>query len=95
MKYLEKNSFIFGCIATLVSEVLCAILIWIILLLIGMPVTEHLRWFAAAFVPPILLLRHYAKEKDYPDTLKSVIVTFFITFIAFMFFLLKNHYITL
>ncbi len=95
MKILEKNSFILGCIAVLASEVLCAILVWLILLIVGLPIAEHLRWFAAAFVPPILLLRHYAKEKEYPDTLKSVIVTFFITFIAFMFFLLKYHYISL
>ena len=95
MKILEKNSFILGCIAVLASEVLCAILVWLILLIVGLSIAEHLRWFAAAFVPPILLLRHYAKEKEYPDTLKSVIVTFFITFIAFMFFLLKYHYISL
>ena len=52
------------------------------------------RWFAVAFVPPLLLLRYYAKIQDYPMTLKSVITTFFITFVIFMWIIMKYRYIS-
>lgn len=93
-KLLDKDSIAVGVAATLLSEILCALLIWFILLVAGLPVSEHVRWFAAALVPPALLLRHYAHQKEYPLTLKAVITTFFVTVVLFMWFLLKYKYIT-
>lgn len=92
-KLLCHNSIATGLLTTLGSEVLCAVLTWLVLLLAGLPLEEHMRWFAVAFVPPVLLLRFYAKQKDYPTTLKTVIVVFFVTFIGFAWFLLKYKYI--
>ena len=94
-KLLDKNSLPLGTIATLLSELLCALLLWLILLVAGIPVTEHLRWFAVAFVPPALLLRYYAHRKDFPDTLKAVIVTLFITVVLFMWWMLKYKHLTI
>ena len=94
-KLLDKNSLPLGAIATLLSELLCALLLWLILLVAGIPVTEHLRWFAVAFVPPALLLRYYAHRKDFPDTLKAVIVTLFITVVLFMWWMLKYQHLTI
>ena len=73
------------------SELLCAALIFVVTIIVG---RCDMRWFAAAFVPPLLLLRYYAREKSYPTTLKAVITTFFVTFVAFMWFMLKYKYIT-
>lgn len=94
-KYLDKDSAILGVVATLVSTLLCAGLLWLVLVILRLPMSEHARWFAVAFVPSLLLLRYYAKEKVYPTTLKAVISTFFVTFVLFMWFMLKYKYITL
>ena len=94
-KILNKNSVPLGIVAAIVSELLCAALLWAALLVAGMPMAEHMRWFAVAFVPPLLLLRYYAKVQEYPVTLKAVIVTFFVTFVLFMWYMLRHRYITL
>lgn len=93
-KLLNHNSVAAGILLALGSELLCAALLWLVLLVIGLPAEEHMRWFAVVFVPPVLLLRYYAKQKECPTTLKTVIVTFFVTFVAFAWFLLKYKYIT-
>ena len=93
-KLLNKNSITLGVVATLLSELLCALLLWLILLAIGLPIAEHVKWFAIALAPPALLLRYYAHEKDYPLTLRAVITTFFVTVVLFMWFLLKYKYVT-
>lgn len=94
-KILNKDSLLWGAAFSLGSEVLCALLLWVVLLLTGTAVEAHVRWFAACFVPPLLLIRYYAHAKDYPNTLKASIVTFFVTFVAFMWFLLKYHHLNL
>lgn len=94
-KILNKNSAPLGVMAAVASELLCAALLWVVLLVTGMPMAEHLRWFAVAFVPPLLLLRYYAKAQEYPVTLKAVIVTFFVTFVLFMWYMLRHRYVTL
>ena len=93
-KLLDKNSYMAGALLALGLEALCAALVWVVLLVAGWDLESHLRWFAVTFVPPLLLLRHYAREKEYPLTLKAVIVTFFVTFVAFMWAMLKYKIIT-
>lgn len=91
---LHNNNYLTGVIGVVVSELLCALLVYLVLLIFNLPLAENARWFALALIPPILLLRYYAKIQDYPDTLKAVITTVFITAIAYFWFMLKNHYIT-
>ena len=93
-KLLHQDSITLGIIATLLSELLCAVLVWAVIALLRQPIAECARWFVVAFVPPLLLLRHYAKVKDYPITLKTVITTFFITFVVFMWLMLKFKFIS-
>lgn len=93
-RLLDRDTIITGVVATLVSELLCALLLWGGLLLFRQPVAEHLRWFAVAFVPPLLLLRHYAQAKEYPTALRATIITLFLTFILFMWYLLRFHYLS-
>ena len=91
---LHKDSITLGIVATFLSELLCAAIVWIVITILQVPLTENARWFAVAFVPPQLLLRYYAKIKDFPTTLKTVISTFFVTFVVFMWFMLKYKYIS-
>lgn len=91
---LHNNNYLTGVIGVVVSELLCALLVYLLLLIFNLPLAENARWFALALIPPILLLRYYAKIQDYPDTLKAVITTVFVTAIAYFWFMLKNHYIT-
>lgn len=94
-RLLHKNSIAAGVLFAVASEALCALLVWGVLAIAGMDIESYARWFAVAFVPPLLLLlRHYAREKEYPLTLRAVIVTFFVTFVAFMWAMIKHHYIT-
>lgn len=93
-KFLDRNSIPFGVILVVVSEVLCALLLLLGLLIAHAGVEQHLRWFAVAFVPPVLFLRYYAKDKQYIDTLKAIATTLFVTLVAFMWYLLKYRYIT-
>lgn len=93
-KLLDKDSILWGVIVCLASEALCALLLMGIMLIGHLPLETHVRWLAACFVPPLLLLRYYAHGKAYPATLKAVIITFFVTFVAFMWYVLKYRYIT-
>ena len=91
---LHKDSITVGIVATLLSELICAALVWIVIAILQVPPAENARWFAIAFVPPLLLLRYYAKIQDYPTTLKTVISTFFVSFVIFMWVMMKYKYIS-
>ena len=92
---LLKNNKISGILAVVALEVVVALLLWIGLLIAGKPTEMYLRWFAACFVAPILLLRHLAKKKSMTIALKSSIVTLFVTFVAFMAILFKTNSLSL
>ena len=91
---LHKDSITVGIVATLLSELICAALVWIVIAILQVPIAENARWFAIAFVPPLLLLRYYAKIQDYHTTLKTVISTFFVSFVIFMWVMMKYKYIS-
>ena len=55
----------------------------------------HMRWFAGMFFPLILVLHHYAKGRTQLRVTKTLIVVFFVTFLAFMIYLLKSNTIVL
>lgn len=83
--FLKQDSPMTGIVVTLASEVAVCVLLWIGLLLAGISPSEHLRWFGACFIPPVLFLRYYAKKNDYPKVTKTIIITLFVTFILWMF----------
>lgn len=93
--FLKNDTTIGGVVITLGSEIVAALLVWLGLILFGTGVDGNIRWFAIAFVPPLLLLRHFSKRKDHPATTKSIIIVFFVSFIIFMFVLLKSGTLTL
>ena len=94
-KFFSQNNVLVGLVAGLGSEVAFCLVLAAGLLLAGEPIGAHLRWFGGMFIPILLTLRHYAKRKEQPITTKTLATVFFVTFIAFMFFMLKAHIIVL
>lgn len=92
-KFFHQDNIHIGITAVLLSEALCAAVLYLVTIIIGQPLEQHLSWLAAIFVPALLVVRRYMKIKSHLLTTKSAIVTLFITFVAFMFFLIKNHII--
>ena len=87
--FFKQDKIIVGITAGLGSELLLAALLTVGLIVAGQPPMEHIRWYAAIFVPPLLLLRHYSKHKSQLRVIRTLIVILFLTFIAFMFYLLR------
>lgn len=94
-RFFQSDSAIAGLVAGLGSELVSALLLWLALCIAGQPVSGHERWFGVCFVAPLLILRAYARNKKYPGTTKALIVTFFVSFLLFMFFLFKTKAIVL
>lgn len=92
-EFFSQDKPIVGVVGALLCEMGCAALLWLGLQIAGLSVTEHLRWFAACIVPPLLLLRYYAKTRTQLRVTKSIIVVVFVTFVAFMWLLFKYHYL--
>ncbi len=84
MTFFRQNKIVVGLVAGLGSELLAALLLWAGLLVAGEPVGAHIRWFGIVFVPLVLILRHYAKKREFLVVTKTLIVILFITFVAFM-----------
>lgn len=88
--FYKRDGILQGIVLAAGSEILAAALLYVGLLVAGIPAETRLRWFAVCFVPPLLLLRHIAKRKDRTLTMKTIIVVLFVSFVAFMFLLLKT-----
>lgn len=92
-KFFHRNSITTGIVAEIGSQILFALILFVILVIVGEQPTEHIRWFGGAFIPGLLVVRYYAKKKEYLLTTKTVITSFFVTFILFVFILFKFHLI--
>ncbi|MBQ6237605.1 MAG: hypothetical protein IJK07_05255 [Bacteroidales bacterium] len=92
---IKKDTIGAGILLALGSEAVTALLLTVGLLLAGLPVGDHIRWYAVCFVAPLLLLRHCAKKGDTPMVTKTVIVVFFVTFIIYMYLLFRFKAIVL
>lgn len=92
-EFFSQDKPVVGVVGALLGELGGALLLWLGLLVAGQSATVHLRWFAACIVPPVLLLRHYAKKRTQLRATKAIIVVVFITFVAFMWLLFKYHYL--
>ena len=92
---IKKDTIGAGILMALGSEAVTALLLTVGLLLAGLPVGDHIRWYAVCFVAPLLLLRHSAKKGDTPMVTKTVIVVFFVTFITYMYLLFRFKAIVL
>lgn len=89
-RLLESDTITTGLILGLGSIAATAVLLTLGLLVFGMAPEEHLRWYAACFVPPLLLLRYVIKLQLITIT-KTLIITLFLTFIPFMAYLIRSN----
>ena len=90
-RFFHQDSILVGVISSLGSELIGVVIVWGVLTIMNLPLMENLKYFAAAFIPTVLVMRYYMKQKTYLLTTKTVIVTIFVTFIAFMFFMLRHN----
>lgn len=88
-KFFAQDRVMTGLVAGLGSELGFVVVLAIGLIVAGEPVGSHLRWFGGMFIPLILVLRHYAKGREHLRVVKTLIVVFFVTFIAFIAYMLK------
>ncbi len=89
--FFQQDRIVTGLVAGLGSEIVSAVLIWLVLTLLSEPVEAKLRIFAAVFIVPVLVLRYYAKGHQHPVVTKTLIVVLFLTFISFMMLLFKTN----
>lgn len=94
-KFFEQNKVIVGIVAGIGSMLGFAIALTIGLMIAGEPVGAHIRWYGGMFIPLLLVLRHYAKRREQLTVTRTLIVLLFLTFLAFMFYLLQSRTITL
>ena len=90
-KFFAQDKVIVGIVAGLGAELGFCLALAIGLMIAGEPIMAHVRWFGGMFIPMILLLHHYAKARTQLRVTKTLIVVFFVTFIAFMYYLLSSH----
>lgn len=91
--FFNQDKVVTGIVAGLGSEVGFVLVLAAGLLIAGEPLGNHLRWFGGMFIPLILVLRHYAKDRSHLCVVKTLIVLFFITFLAFIAYMLKARII--
>lgn len=83
----QQNKVYVGILAELLSVVVPALLLYVVLLLFHIDPMSRIRWFAGVFIPGVVVVRAYARKKDFPKATKASVVTFFVCFVAFMFYL--------
>ncbi len=94
-KFFAQDKPIVGIVAGLGSMLAFCIALTVGLLIAGEPIMAHVRWFGGMFIPLILVLYHYAKGRNQLRVTKTLIVVFFVTFLAFMIYLLKTKALVL
>lgn len=90
-KHSFKDTILSGILLSLGSEVAVALLLSLGLILAHQPIEPRISWYAACYLPPILLLRHFARTQQHPVITKTIATLLFLTFIPFMYFLISHH----
>ena len=94
-KFFAQDKIIVGLVAGLGAELGFCLALALGLMIAGEPLMAHVRWFGGMFIPLILVLHHYAKGRNQLRVTKTLIVVFFVTFLAFMIYLLKTKALVL
>ena len=94
-KFFAQDKTIVGIVAGLGSELGFCLALAVDLLIAGEPIMAHVRWFGGMFIPLILVLHHYAKGGKQLRVTKTLIVVLFVTFLAFMIYILKTKALVL
>ena len=94
-KFFSQDRPIVGIVAGLGAKVGFCIVLVVGLLIAGEPIGAHIRWFGGMFIPLILVLHHYARKREQLKVTKTLIVVLFVTFLAFMIYILKARILVL
>ena len=94
-KFFAQDKIIVGLVAGLGAELGFCLALALGLMIAGEPLMAHVRWFGGMFIPLSLVLHHYAKGRTQLRVTKTLIVVFFVTFLAFMFYILKTKALVL
>ncbi|MCQ2282142.1 MAG: hypothetical protein MJZ99_05925 [Bacteroidales bacterium] len=89
----NKDSYTWGIIVAVLAEAITFGLVTLVILMFHRSLTVHARMYVVCFVPSLMLMRHYAKKKDCNETLISIVSVIFLTFVVFMWVMLKFRYI--
>ncbi|MBR1792612.1 MAG: hypothetical protein IJ764_03125 [Bacteroidales bacterium] len=89
-EFFQQDKTIIGVIAVIIAELIFIGLLSVVCLVTGTPPFTHPRWYAGAALPALLIVRAYAKHKDALSATKGAIITLFVTFVAFLMYLIKN-----
>ena len=93
--FFSQDRPLVGIVAGLGSEVGFCLVLALGLLIAGEPIGAHIRWFGGMFIPLILVLHHYARRREQLKVTKTLIVVLFVTFLAFMIYILKARILVL
>ncbi len=94
-KFFAQDKPIVGIVAGIGAELAFCLALAAGLLIAGESIGDHIRWFGGMFIPLILLLHHYSKRRQMLHVTKTLIVVLFVTFLAFMIYLLKARILVL
>lgn len=85
--FFKQDKPIVGVVLGLGTEIATALVVGLIIVIFGLKSDNMLHWFAACFIPPILVLRYLIKAKNQLSAIKSLIITLFATFVLYMLFI--------
>ncbi len=92
---MKKDNVFFGVLVCLGSILLTAIVVLGVFAIFSIPFVGNLKYFLAAFVPAIVLLRYYAKNLQFMHTSKAMMITLSLVLVAFIVFLVRSKDIAL
>ena len=87
----KQNKVFIGIFAEILSLALPAALLSVALVMFGISPLSRIRWFAGIFIPGILVVRFYARKKEFPKATKASVVSLFVCFVAFVVYLASVH----
>lgn len=90
-KFFSQDTVWVGLVVGLGSLLLSGLIVTTVFMATGLSWEEHARWLGISFIPLLLILRTYAKRKEQLTVTRTLITVLFVTFLAFMVFLIKNH----
>ena len=94
-KFFSQDRPLVGIVAGLGSEAGFCIALIAGLMIAGEPIAAHIRWFGGMFIPLILVLHHYARGRKQLKVTKTLIVVLFVTFLAFMIYIINARILVL
>ena len=94
-RFFNQDRVMVALVAGLGSMLLFCLLLTVLLLVLGEAPANRSRWYGGMFIPLILVLRAYAKTRNHLTATRTLIITFFVSFVAFMAFLLTTHSLVL